>query len=81
MIQFRLKEQMERRGVTFRQTATGADVALSTLHKVATNQTVQTDVLEKLCKFFGCGLSDLAQYVPDEAAADSGPAGESDRPS
>lgn len=66
MIIFKLKALMAAKGVSFRQTSKGAKVALSTVQKVANNQTVQTDVLDKLCGFFECSLSDLAEYIPDK---------------
>ena len=45
-----------------------------TLSKLANQHgaNVQTDVLDKLCAYFGCRIEDLVEHVPDEA---TGPAG------
>ena len=30
-----------------------------------------TDNLDRLCRFFGCKISDVAEYIPDEEAPGS----------
>ena len=44
-----LRVLMAQKGVTYREVSAEADVSTSTLRKVAQNETVQTDVLKKLC--------------------------------
>ena len=38
----------------------------ATVQRLQSNQPVSTHTLNKLCKIFGCGLSEVAEYIPDE---------------
>ena len=38
----------------------------STLAKLGKNENVSMDVLNKICKYLGCTLHDVVEYVPDE---------------
>ena len=67
MIRFRLKELMEQKGVTYRQLSSAAKVSTSILNKMVqeTPRPVQTDVINRLLNYFGCELTELVVYVPD----------------
>ena len=67
MIRFRLKELMEQKGVTYRQLSSAANVSTSILNKMVqeTPRPVQTDVINRLLNYFGCELTELVVYVPD----------------
>lgn len=54
-----LKVLMAKKGVGYREVATGADVSTSTLSKIANNQTVQIDMYERVCEYFGVDLPEL----------------------
>ena len=38
----------------------------STITKLAKNENVNTDVLQKLCNYFKCDISDIVEYVEDK---------------
>ena len=73
MIRFRLRELVAdlefRRGsrVTLEQVATATGIHRTTLTKIALKRgyNTTTNHLDVLCKFFGCGLDKLAEFVPD----------------
>jgi putative transcriptional regulator len=46
------------------------DIHRSTLSKLSSTKGYNcgTDVLDRLCKFFGCELHEIAEYVPDPSA-------------
>ena len=74
MIRFRLKEVLadkefrESRRVTWDEVANATSIHRTTLSKLANQRgyNTTTDVLDKLCTYFGCELSDLALHLPDE---------------
>jgi len=39
--------------------------SISLLYKEEANR-VDLETIEKLCKYFKCGVSDLFEYIPDE---------------
>lgn len=76
MIRYRLKELIaeksfqEGRTVTMNEVAEKTGIHRTTLTKIA-NQfgyNTSTDVLDKLCDYFNCELSDLAQRYPAKTA-------------
>jgi len=74
MIRYRLRERIAdaefRTGkrVTLTEIQRSTGVSQSTLSKLTTRRgyTTTTDVLDRLCRYFGCELSEIAEYVPDE---------------
>lgn len=71
MIRFRLKELVaekefqEERRITFEEISKVTGIHRTTLSKIA-NQigyNTTTDVIDKLCRYLGVGVGDLAQYV------------------
>jgi len=79
MIRFRLRERMadkafrEGRIVKMQEVADATGVNRMTLSKMANHRdhSCRTDVLDRLCKYFECSLSDIAEYVPDGAVSES----------
>lgn len=73
MIRFRLKELMadkafrERRQVTLSEVAEETGIARRVLTSLANEPGYNTVTanLDKLCKYFDCGLNSLAEHVPD----------------
>lgn len=73
MIRFRLKELLadkefrERRVITLVEVANATGINRMTLSKIANHPgaTTVSDNLDKLCKYFGCQVGDLAIYIPD----------------
>lgn len=73
-IKFKLKEQIankefrERRVVSLKEIAESTGVHRVTLSKLANNKkyNVGIDTLEKLCKYFDCGLGDVVEYIPED---------------
>lgn len=76
MLRFKLKERIaelefrERRRVQLQEIAAATGLNRMTLSKLANHHgaNVQTDVLDKLCTFFGCRIEDLVEHVPDRPA-------------
>ena len=74
MIRFRLRERMAdlafRSGerVTLEAVAEATQIHRGTLSKIASQRpcNTTTDNLDALCRFFGCSLGEIAEYVPDE---------------
>ncbi len=63
MLHYKLKVLMRERGVTYKQVSQEANVAVSTLQKVAKDEVVQTDVIDRLLTYFNCGLTDFVVYA------------------
>lgn len=75
MIRFRLKQQIadlefrEKRRVTIQEIAESTGINRMTLSKMLNQHgaVIRTDVLDKLCGYFGCQVGDLAEHVGDDA--------------
>ena len=75
MIRFRLRELMsekafrENRRVTFEEISSATGVNRTSLSKMANQRgyNTTTDNLDQLCKYFGCRLGDLAEYIDLDA--------------
>lgn len=71
MIRFRIRELMsdmsfrEGRHVTFEEVSAATGINRSTLSKMANQRghNTTTDNLDRLCKYFGVPLNEVAQYV------------------
>ena len=76
MIRFRVRERMadlsfkSGQRVTLESIADATGIHRATLSKIASQRAYNTttDNLDKLCKFFDCSLSEIAEYVPDDLA-------------
>lgn len=79
MIRFRLKEL-----ILDKEFKTGARITLSsiaqvtgikqpTLSRIAGTRgyNTTTDNIDTLCRFFGCKVGDIMEYIPDEDISDS----------
>jgi len=86
MIRFRLKELIaekefqEGRRVTLEEVSRETGVHRTTLSKIANQKgyTTNTDVLDKLCTFFGVEISSIAEHISDEGL-DKGQSGSDNR--
>ena len=73
MIRFRLTELIadkafkERRVVSLTEVADATGIHRATLSKMANQPgaNIGTDIIDKLCRFFGCQPGDLLMYVDD----------------
>lgn len=82
MIRFRIQELLaekqfrEGRRVTLSELSNATGINRVTLSKMVNQRgySTVTDNLDRLCRYFGCPLSDLAQYVEDDLPP-SGPEG------
>lgn len=74
MIRFKLAEQIEklqfaqRRRVTIQEVAEAAGVNRMTLSKILNQRgySTGTDIIDRLCSYFGCSVEDLMEHVADE---------------
>jgi putative transcriptional regulator len=81
MIRYRIQELLadkqfkEGRRVTLLELAEATGISRVTLSKMVNQRGygTLTDHLDKLCKFFGCRLEQLAEYVPDVQSSDVTP--------
>jgi len=89
MIRFRVQELLadkqfaENRVVTIAEVAAQTGISRVTLSKLINQRGYITgsDNLDRLCRFFGCSLDKLAEYVPDEQVAYSKKSNGGDRQS
>ena len=73
MIRFKLGEQLEKkqfrdsRRITMQDVTEATGINRSTLSKILNQKgySTGTDVLDRLCTYFGCGIADLVEHVPD----------------
>ena len=79
MLRFRLRRLMEdfeyreQRRLTMTEISEATGIVRTTLSRMVGPKhfNTTTDNLERLCKFFGCQVSNLVEYVPDEKAQSS----------
>ena len=72
VIRFKLKQQIadlefrEKRRVTIQEIADATGVNRMTLSKMVNQHgaVVRTDVLDRLCNYFGCQIEDIAEHIP-----------------
>ena len=78
MLRFKLRELIaektfnEDRQITLVELARECDVNRMTLSKIVNKkgQSINTDNLDKLCRYFNCKIEDLVEYIPDENLQD-----------
>ncbi|MBN8748350.1 MAG: helix-turn-helix transcriptional regulator [Variovorax sp.] len=74
MIRFKLREQIEKkqfrdaRRITILDVAEGSGVNRMTLSKILNHRgySTGTDIVDKLCAYFGCPVSDLLEHIAEE---------------
>jgi putative transcriptional regulator len=74
MIRYRIQELLaekhfrDGRRVTLTELADATSISRVTLSKMVNQRGygTLTDHLDRLCRYFNCSLSELAEYVPDE---------------
>ena len=73
MIRFKLGEQLEKkqfkdsRRITLQEVSDATQINRSTLSKILNQKgySTGTDVLDRLCTYFDCAVSELVEHVPD----------------
>jgi putative transcriptional regulator len=73
VIRFKLGEQLEKkqfrdsRRITLQEVSDETAINRSTLSKLLNQKgySTGTDVLDRLCSYFGCGIADLVEHVPE----------------
>lgn len=78
MIRYRIQELLaekhfrDGRRVTMMELADETGISRVTLSKMVNHRGygTLTDHLDRLCRYFNCSLSELAEYVPDENVGD-----------
>lgn len=77
MIRFRLREMIvdrefkEGRRITLEEIAQGTGIQRTTISRISGQRgyNTTTDNIDKLCRYFGCSVDKLMEYVPDEEVA------------
>jgi putative transcriptional regulator len=75
MLRFKIKEMIakkefeEGRRIPIGEVAEGAGIHRVTLSKMINRRGVSTstDHLDALCRYFGCRIEELVEYIPDSA--------------
>ena len=60
------KQRKENRRITLREMSSETGISRATLSKIADPRggyTTNTEILEKLCRYFGCKIGDLVEFV------------------
>lgn len=78
MIRFRLKELIaekefqEGRNITFEEVARETGIHRTTLSRIANikGYVTTTEVLDKLCTYFGVNTNDVAEHIPESTEAE-----------
>ncbi len=73
MIRFKLGEQLEKkqfrdsRRITLQEVSDATAINRSTLSKLLNQKgySTGTDVLDRLCTYFECSISDLVEHMPE----------------
>ncbi len=79
MLRFKIKEMIakkefeEGRRITIAEVAEGASIHRVTLSKMINRRgfSTSTDHIDGLCRYFGCRVEELVEYVPDEQVKDA----------
>ena len=74
MIRYRFRELLadrafrERRVITIGEVADATGLHRATLSKIANipGYVTRTDVIDKICQYFGCAVADLMEHLPDD---------------
>lgn len=61
-----LWQTMKRRGATTYTLQAKAGISSSTIRRMQANESVSTNTLDTLCKFFCCEVGDIIKFQPDE---------------
>ena len=77
MIRFKLAEQIEKkqfkesRRITIQEVAEASGVNRMTLSKILNQRgySTGTDIVDKLCNYFGCCVGELLEHIPEEKAS------------
>ena len=81
MVRCHLSELLERRGVKIAELAREIGLNRSTITALCKNSAtrVELPVVDRLCRYFGCRVGDLFEYVPGDST-DEVPGGISSGP-
>ncbi len=63
------KEFKERRRISIKEISEKTEISRTTLSKMVNNKekyNSTTEIIEKLCKYFSCEITDLMTIIPDE---------------
>lgn len=58
---------MEKRSATTYTLQVKGGISSSTVRRLKSGASVSTNTLEALCKILNCTISDIVEYLPDEA--------------
>lgn len=66
MYYYKLFDLLRRRGIKKVEFAKLANISTTTMAKLANNQIVQTDIIEKICKALDCQPGDVMEYIKED---------------
>ncbi len=61
------KEQLEKRPITYRTLSAETGLSTTSITKLARGSFVNVgkSTIDRLCRYFDCGVGDLLEYIPD----------------
>ena len=63
----KLWQTMAKKKISTYQLRENCGIDSKTVRRLKANENMETKTLNKLCAFLECSLSDIAEYIPDEA--------------
>lgn len=60
---YKFFDLLSRKGIKKGEFAKMANISTTTMAKLANNQVVQMDVIDKICKTLGCQPGDICEYI------------------
>lgn len=70
IVKVTLNELLDKKGISQNQMAKDTGISASTLRNLNHNRTtrISFDILEKICQYLGCGVSDVLSLEIDESS-------------
>lgn len=63
---YKLFDLLARKGIKKGQLCEMAGISKPTMAKLSSNQIVQTDIINKICKALNAQPNEIMEYIPDE---------------
>lgn len=62
---YKFFDMLSRKGIKKGEFAKLANISTTTMAKLANNQIVQTDIIDKICKALDCQPEDIMEYITE----------------
>lgn len=58
--------EMAKRKLKRKDIIKNTKISTSTLSKISKNECINTEVIDRICKYFDCQPGDIMKHIPDE---------------